>query len=196
MRIESDGQPDYPSNYFPQAAACHEVYSGAIQNPNRIAPQKQIVDFPLTSDMTAKTMKGSPVVGLALNGVAIFDNAAAPGDDIFTEAKTFDRCGGHPQMSGQYHYHGEPFALSYDDSGFIGVLRDGYQVFGRKDPDGSYPQLDAFGGHAGPTVDGTVVYHYHVNEQTSTGTATSGQKQWFLTNGNYRGTPAACGTCM
>src|SRR2546425_7606510 len=51
----------------------------------------------------------------SLNGVPIFGNFAAPGDDIYVEAKSFDRCGGHPQMSGEYHNHGEPYSLSYDD---------------------------------------------------------------------------------
>ena len=43
-----------------------------------------------------------------------------------------------------------------------------------------------------PTV---TVYHYHVNEQTSTGTRTAGAKQWFLTNGTFHSTPAACTDC-
>jgi len=36
------------------------------------------------------------------------------------------------------------------------------------------------------------VYHYHLNEQTSTNAGTSGQKQWFLTTGTFRGSPGAC----
>ena len=46
-------------------------------------------------------------------------------DDIYQEAKTFDRCGGHPEGTGVYHYHSEPYAISYDDDNFIGVMRDG-----------------------------------------------------------------------
>jgi hypothetical protein len=37
--------------------------------------------------------------------VAIFDNQAAPGDDIFDESGSFDQCQGHPQQQGVYHYH-------------------------------------------------------------------------------------------
>ncbi len=196
VRAEADGQPDYTSFYFSTTHACYETYSGSIRNPNSIATQSYIIDFPVAQDMTSQAMRGA-IVGLALNGVPIFGNFAAPGDDIFTEAKTFDRCGAHPQNTGAYHYHSEPYALSYDDARFIGVMRDGYPIYGRKDADGSAPTLDSAGGHTGVTADSptTPVYHYHVNEQTSTNSGTQGQKQWFLTTGTYRGRPGACVGC-
>lgn len=196
VKAAADGQPDYASNYFPATNACHEDYTGAIQNPNTIYPKSYVIQFPQAPDMSAQPMMGA-IVGLAVNGVPIFGNFAAPGDDIYQEAQTFDRCGGHPQMSGVYHYHSEPYAISYDDSNLVGVMRDGYPIYGRKDSDGSYPTLDAYGGHTGVTPDSasTPVYHYHVNEQTSTNAGTAGQKQWFLTKGQFRGTPAACGSC-
>ncbi len=193
----ADGQPDYQSNYFDTSHACYENYTGGIQNPNEIAAQTYSLTFPTTPNMTAQSMMGTAVVGLALNGVPIFGNFAAPGDDIFQEAQTFDRCGAHPQNTGKYHYHSEPYAISYDDSNFVGVMRDGYPIYGRREPNGSPPTLDTYGGHAGVTVDSpsTPVYHYHVNEQTSTNPGTSGQKQWFLTKGAFRGTPGACSGC-
>src|SRR5205823_11194833 len=101
--------------------------------------------------------------------VALFSNVAAPGDDIYLEAATFDPCRAHPTQTGVYHYHSEPYAISSNDSNLIGVMRDGYFVYGRKDADGSTPALDAAGGHTGTTPDSaTPVYHYHVNLQTST----------------------------
>jgi hypothetical protein len=196
VKAATDDQPDYESNYFPTTDACHEDYTAAIQNPNLIQAKNLVIQFPLTTDMNAQPQM-SAVVALALNGVVIFGNYAAPGDDIYQEAKTFDRCGAHPQMTGEYHYHSEPYSISYDDANFIGVMRDGYPIYGRKDKDGTYPTLDEYGGHTGVTADSptTPVYHYHVNEQTSTNPMTAGQKQWFITAGKYRGTPAACGSC-
>lgn len=192
----ADGQPDYPSNYFPAGNACHEDYTGAIQNPNTIAAQSYVMSFPTAPDTSVGTMRGAAVVGLALNGVPIFGNFAAPGDDIFEEALTFDRCGAHPQMAGRYHYHSEPYSISYDDSAFIGVMRDGYPIYGRRDLDGSLPTLDNSGGHTGTTPDSaTPTYHYHVNLQTSTTAGTAGEQQWFLTTGQYAGTPGACTGC-
>jgi hypothetical protein len=193
----ADGLPDSPSNYYDVSDPCYEEYMGGMQNPNEIGEQSIQITFPATPDTSGQAMTGA-VVGLALNGVPIYANFAAPGDDIFEEAETFDRCGGHPNQQGNYHYHSEPYSISYDDSNFIGVMRDGYPIYGRRDPDGSYPaDLDANGGHTGLTVDSpaTPVYHYHVNEQTSTGMNTAGEKQWFLTTGTYRGTPGGCTGC-
>jgi hypothetical protein len=196
VRAQADGQPDYKSFYFSTTNACYEAYSGSTRNPNSIAVKSYTLDFPVAQDTMSQAMRGA-ILGLALNGVPIFGNFAAPGDDIYTEARTFDRCGAHPQNTGTYHYHSEPYALSYDDARFIGVMRDGYPIYGRKDADGSAPTLDAMGGHTGVTSDSptTPVYHYHVHEQTSTNSGTLGQKQWFLTTGTYRGTPGGCVGC-
>jgi hypothetical protein len=192
-----DGQPDYKSFYFPQGNACYEDYQGSIHNPNQIAAKNYTVDIPTAPNTTSKSMMMIAVVGVAVNGIPIYANFAAPGDDIFLEAMTFDKCGGHPQKDGNYHYHSEPWAISYDDANLVGVMRDGYPLYGRKDQDGSYPTLDDFGGHTGVTPDSTStpVYHYHVNEQTSMNPMTKGEKQWFLTKGTFRGTPLPCGDC-
>jgi hypothetical protein len=192
----SDGQPDFKSNYFATSNACWESYTAATQNPNSIATKSYTVAFPLAPNNLSRTMQMTAVVGLAINGVPIYGNFAAPGDDIFAEAKTFDRCGGHPQMAGAYHNHAEPLSISYDDDHLIGMMRDGYAIYGRKDSDGSYPTLDAYGGHTAVTPDSTTaVYHYHLSEQTSTATGTAGQKQWFLTKGMFRGSPGSCTGC-
>lgn len=191
----SDNLPDYTSFYFPKTDACYATYSGSIHNPNEIASRNQVIRFPVSPNMTSQSAGGG-VIGVALNGVVLFANNAAPGDDIFLEAMTFDQCGAHPEMRGTYHYHSEPYAISYDDANFIGVMRDGYPIYGRRDADGSMPTLDTFGGHTGTTADSTTaVYHYHVNEQTSTSSRSLGQKQWFLSKGSFRGTPASCPGC-
>ncbi len=192
----ADGQPDYKSNYFATSHACYEAFTGNTQNPNLISAQSYAIQFPVSTTTTAQTMSGG-VVGLALNGVPIFDNAAAPGDDIYEEATTFDKCQAHPTQNGLYHYHSEPYAITSNDAHFVGVMRDGYPVYGRKDADGSTPTLDVAGGHTGVTEDSpsTAVYHYHINEQTSTTTGTVGQTQQFITTGTYRGTPGSCTGC-
>jgi hypothetical protein len=187
--VAGDSQPDYRSNYFQQPNPCYAAYNVARANPNHIVARSVMMRIPLASNMTSTRMGLGPV-GIALNGVAIFNNQAAPGDDIFRETGFSDRCAGHPAPDGLYHYHGEPYALSYDDSRLIGVLRDGYFVYGRRDMDGSMPTLDSNGGHVGVTADSAMpIYHYHVNEQVSTTPGTAGERQWFLTTGSYRGVP-------
>ncbi len=199
VTASADGRPDYLSNYFATGDRCHEDYTDAIQNPNTISAQSYQLQFPLVPTTTATSMRGTAVVGLALNGVPIYGNFAAPGDDIFEEALTFDRCGAHPQNQGKYHYHSEPYPISYDDARFIGVMRDGFPIYGRRDSDGALATgLDNNGGHTGTTPDSpsTAVYHYHVNLQTSTTTGTAGEQQWFLTTGQFAGVPGACTGCQ
>lgn len=187
----SDDQPDYRSNYFAATAPCHEDYTGGIQNPNTIATKTVTIRFPATPSGNGANMMGA-IVGMALNGVGIFGNFAAPGDDIYQETKTFDRCHAHPSPNGQYHYHSEPWAITYDDNRFVGVMRDGVPIYGRRDPDGSMPTLDAAGGHTGVTLDSpsTPAYHYHVNRQTN-----GVDEAWFLTTGQYFYSPGGCTGC-
>jgi hypothetical protein len=198
IEAKADGQPDYKSFYFAKTNACYETWASGMANPNVISAQNLVYEFPLTPNTTSGKMNGG-AVALALDGVPIFGNFAAPGDDIYQESQSFDKCDGHPQQSGQYHFHTEPSSLSQDDARFIGVMRDGYAIYGRKDADGTYPiDLDANGGHTHVTAESpsTAVYHYHVNQQTSMGARTAGQKAWFLTTGTYRGSPGACTGCM
>lgn len=191
VQAESDGQPDYKSNYFDSDDTCHDAdMAGEVTNPNTIEEQEYVLLFPLEPDEASEEMDLG-IVGLSINGVPIFNNEAAPGDDIYDEAQTFDLCQAHPTNLGEYHYHSEPYSITYDDANFVGVMRDGYAVYGRKDSDGTYPDLDEAGGHTGVTADSpsTAVYHYHVNEQTATSGDHAGEAQWFITTGTYHGTP-------
>lgn len=192
VQAAADGEPDYTSVYFPTTDACFAAESGTSPNPNHIVAKSYVVQFPLAPDTTTQSM-GLGVVGLAVNGVPIFDNEAAPGDDIYEEVATFDHCQAHPTGNNEYHYHSEPYAITANDSNFVGVMRDGYPIYGRRDPDGSLPTLDAAGGHTGVTVDSptTAVYHHHVNAQTSSTAGTAGTTAQFITTGVYAGTPGS-----
>ncbi len=195
VQLTADSLPDYASNYFSVGDPCRSEYVPAARNPNTIRARNLTMRVPLQPTAGGALM-GSGAVGLALNGVEIYDNQAAPGDDIYLEAQTFDLCEGHPTGGSVYHYHSEPHSISVDDSRFIGVMLDGYPVYGRRDLDGSVPTLDAAGGHTDPTVDSaTPVYHYHVNEQRSITAGTAGQSAWFITTGRYAGVPGTCTGC-
>jgi len=197
VTLASDGRPDHESNYFPATDPCYAPYSPVDLDPNHIEVHALSLTVPLAPTSASQAMSLG-AVGMAVDGSAIFDNQAAPGDDIYEEASSFDRCGGHPSPAEQYHYHTEPYAISYDDDAFIGVLRDGYPLYGRHDADGSTPaNLDASGGHTGTTPDSpsTAVYHYHVNLQTSHASTSAGQTEWFLTTGTYAGPPGTCTGC-
>jgi hypothetical protein len=148
-------------------------------------------------------------VGVALNGVVIYDPVAAGSDNIYDEAGSFDYCQGHPQNSGQYHYHTEPYSITAGDSNLIGVARDGYFIYGRNDSNGTVATaggngtwLTAYGGHVGvPPTGGASIFHYHAHLQSGTNTAGSTVNAYFLTgNGttssaNYYGTAGSCTGC-
>ena len=190
--VEADSRPDYKSNYFETEDACWDDYKvPGKATPNLIMPQTIKTKVPLTPS-GGGTDKKTNDAGVAVNGVWIFNDAAAPPDDIYKAVNSFDRCGGHPdpQNGGTYHYHIEPNAISSDDANLVGILRDGYFVYGRRDGDNSLATgLDVNGGHTGTTTHSPVtpVYHYHVVEQTSTTAGTLGQKAWFIAIGKFHG---------
>lgn len=187
--------PDHPSNYFPTSgtysftangvsvtgnySSLYSAYSPSFPNPGTIGSQSYVMFLPIATTSSHSAMGGGPA-GLAINGVAIFGAGAANQDNIFAEAGSFDQCQGHPAGTA-YHYHSEPYAISHDDNALIGVMKDGYFVYGRRDYDGSTPgsrtQLIAaggvasstlyqYGGHVGPDpLTGTGnVFHYHLTE--------------------------------
>ena len=186
--VTATGLPAHPSNYFPQTgtysftansetvtgnyADRYEAYSTSSGNPNTTAQQSYVLYIPLSPTSATHANRGFGVTGIALDGVAIFNSLAAGDDNIFQEAGSFDQCQGHPDSQSRYHYHTEPYALSYQNSNVIGIMRDGYFVYGRYDYGGSTDldvtntSSDAFiyGGHVGVSPHfgtGTAKWHYH-----------------------------------
>ncbi len=196
--ITTDGQPDHKSPYFSTSNACYEsgFPAGRSANPNTLGSQSISMTVPYSPTAgggSTGTAMSMGVIGIALNGVAIYSNAAAPGDDIYDEVATFDKCEGHPAGT-MYHYHTEPTTASDQDENFIGVMRDGFPIYGRYDSGAVTPTLNkaSGGGHQGTTVDssGSSVYHYHVNLQTS-----GSDSAYFITSGYYMGTAGSCTGC-
>lgn len=198
--ITTDSRPDTKSHYFASTSQCYEAFSaaGRFKNPNTLSAQSIVMTVPYTATpASSPSSVNGATIGIAVNGVSIFGNFAAPGDNIYEEADSFDKCEGHPQNSGVYHYHSEPTSITQTGSNpaasaFVGVMRDGYPVYGRLDADGSTPTLDASGGHTGTTVDSpsTPVYHYHVNYQTD-GTDSA----YFISKGKWYGNIGTCSGC-
>lgn len=196
--LTSENEPDTKSFYYNTTDACYEAFSSTARraNPNKIAAQTITMTVPYnpTAAATARATTGG-VIGMALNGIAIYSNTAAPGDNIYEEEATFDKCDGHPDSSSRYHYHTEPSAITNTDSNFVGVLRDGFPIYGRNDYETgtTVTGLDAQGGKTGKTADSpsTAVYHYHVNLQTD-GTDSA----YFISTGYYKGTAGTCTGCQ
>ena len=106
---------------------------------------------------TSHFLKGA--VGLAVNGMAIFNPFTASGVDALVNGE-LDKWGGHCGRADDYHYHTAPLHL-YDKTTKtlpIAYALDGFAVYGAFEPNGiAMTTLDANHGHVG--TDG--VYHYH-----------------------------------
>jgi hypothetical protein len=164
--IRATSVPDHPSPYFGVGHSMYEApHAGMQVNPNRIATQSIVLRVPLNPASAAASDTPMGPMGVAVNGVALFNQYAAQRAPLDQEIPSFDRYNGHPQQQGQYHYHLEPlFLTAQGSSRLIGVLLDGFPVYGTRDPDGSAPAgLDACNGHvrATPEFPGGI-YHYHV----------------------------------
>lgn len=165
--LRSSGLPDHTSPYWGAGHAQYEApHAGMVLAPNRIATQALSLQVPLVPALGTASDTPLGPMGMAVNGVAIFNQYAAGRSPLTNEILTFDRFNGHPQQTGQYHYHVEPLWLTSNrgaDS-LIGVLLDGFPVYGPRDQDGSMPAgLDSCNGHTHATRElPSGIYHYHV----------------------------------
>jgi hypothetical protein len=165
--LRSTGVPDHASPYWGVGNPLYEApHAGMQLNPNRISTQSLVLRVP--SAPSAATPSDTPMgpMGIAVNGVALFNQYAAGRSPLTNEILSFDRFNGHPQQTGQYHYHLEPLWLTARDgeAALIGVLLDGYPVYGPRESGGALPSgLDTCNGHTHATADfPSGSYHYHV----------------------------------
>ena len=134
---------------------------------------------PDTDGTLTGTQGGLASIGVTLNGLAVFNNAAAPGDTLASEVTTFDNTGfGHPQETGVYHHHARPSVISVDDANLIGIALDGYAIYGKKcdnatsntGDDFTPSDLDSLHGHTTATTHfSTAIYHYHLAADATAG---------------------------
>jgi YHYH protein len=105
-------------------------------NPNHIASQS--LNYALPYNPVAAASPGclsGGRIGVAINGVSIFDALDAVGHDAVAREGQ-DSCHGHPDQSSTYHYHGWLFACVADsgsvtqNSSLLGYALDGYGIYG------------------------------------------------------------------
>lgn len=130
--------PTYKSIYWGSSSAGYEstmyVNSGQANaaNPNSIKSQNYTLTVPKDNTNISAPSSGFGMIGVSTNGIAIYNDQAAPGDSLSTEYYTFDSSQGHPTNTGSYHYHVEPPKISNNDSKLVGIAQDGYLIFGKK----------------------------------------------------------------
>ena len=193
--IETTGLPNHTTPYWSESHSLYvapTVTSEAQMTPTRIDTSGRDFSATLsiptsvgTANSTTATDLGS--IGVAVSGAFIFNDQEGNGA-LDSAAGSLDYTGAHIGP-GVYHYHLEPEAFSYDDDNLVGIISDGFFIYGRKcNSTGTYPEdLDASGGHVHQTQHSNGdEYHYHIiNEIYST------TGSYLLFAGPYQGTPNA-----
>ena len=184
--VRGNGLPvDTPTGQFPIAR--RDPAFAFDRNPNAIAPHDVALTLP-RDPVPASSPSCVPMgpIGIALNGVAIF-NALDDGGRDAVAHEVQDLCSGHPQMRGEYHYHGPSPCLPAQtaDEALVGYAIDGFGIFSMYDANGreiTDADLDECHGRTSEIDwDGQRVslYHYVLT------------REYPYTVGCFRGTPVA-----
>ncbi|MGJ8693905.1 MAG: YHYH protein [Thalassotalea sp.] len=207
--IETNGLPNHTSPYWSStnsrstnghttaaASVNHELFvEPSVTSFEKMAPGN-IDDFNGTytltvanspSKATTSSATGLGAIGIAVSGSVIYNDEEGPGIPLDGAASSLDFNGAHtgPQS---FHYHLEPISFSDDDSNLVGVIADGFFLYGRKcNSTGDYPaDLDASGGHTAMTQHSIdAEYHYHIQNELYL------NAYYILFPGNYQGSASA-----
>jgi hypothetical protein len=135
---------------------------------------------------SSSTSTGLGPIGISISGSVIYNDEEGPNIPLDNAVGSLDYTAAHtgPQS---YHYHLEPKAWSNDDDELIGIIADGFFLYGRKcNSTGTYPTgLDVSGGHTSTTQHTTTAeYHYHIQNELYL------NQYYILFPGDYQGTPS------
>ena len=166
--------PNHKSPYWGTGHAMYEAYNGTNagwnQNPGSIGEQNITFTMPLNpEEATNKSATPMGPIGISRNGIVFFNQYAAGGAALTGEINSFDQYLGHPAMT-TYHYHIKPKFLTdtYGEDAFLGLLSDGFPVYGSLENGETITNddLDAYHGHTSATVDfPDGIYHYHITNE-------------------------------
>jgi hypothetical protein len=168
--ITSNALPKHTTGVFP-IASTDEAFQ-YDRNPNSIAAQALTVNVPAKPATAATPSCIGGEVGIALDGVPIFNGFDAGNRDAVAW-EVQDECHGHPQISGVYHYHDVSPCL--EDSGtehsaLVGYAFDGFGIYGPRGESGTElatADLDECHGHTHVVEwesQQVEQYHYHATK--------------------------------
>jgi hypothetical protein len=188
--IETNGLPNHTSPYWGSGNKLYVApQSGFSATPSLIpnfdgSATLTVSANPQKASKSTSTSLGS--IGIAISGAAIFNDQEGNGA-LSGAAVSLDYTGAHIGP-GVYHYHTEPEAWSKNDNKLIGIMADGFFIYGRKcNSTGTNPtDLDASNGHTSVNQYSTTpVYHYHIDNDLYI------NKYYIIFPGNYQGTPSS-----
>lgn len=175
---------DHPLFVEPTVTAYEHMAPGNIDDFNGSYTLRVPANPQLASSSSAT---GLGPIGMAVSGSMIYNDEEGPNVPLDNAVVSLDYTAAHtgPQS---YHYHLETKAWSDDDDKLIGIMSDGFFLYGRKcDSTGGYPtDLDESGGHTSTTQHSSEAeYHYHIQNDLYLG------QYYILFPGNLQGTPNA-----
>jgi len=175
ITIESNGLINHTSPYWqagtslnidPVIANQSQMSPGVIRERSYSLTVSTSPEIAVTSSST-----GLGAIGIAVTGAPIFNDEEGPNITLSENvASGFDYAGGHMGPQG-YHYHleaqgvDENTLVSHDDDKLVGIISDGFLIYGRKcHATDDYPgDLDESGGHSSTTQHSEdEFYHYHI----------------------------------
>jgi len=176
----------HPTGIFPIASS-DDAYQ-YDRNPHTITEQTISLEVPANptiADVSSCLNMGA--IGIMRTGVVLFNSLDAVGRDAVAY-ETQDACEGHPESTGEYHYHNLSECVDELDneeghSLLMGYAFDGFGLYGHRGEDGeelTNEDLDECHGHTHLIEwDGVMVemYHYHATYE------------YPYTLGCFRGTP-------
>jgi len=190
-KITAKGVPSHVTGVYPVSRS-DDAYQ-YDRNPNRIRTSRVSLNLPAEPQVASRaSCVPMGMIGVSLTGAAIFNALDAPGRDAVAH-EIQDSCSGHPERSGQYHYHGPSECMtelgrgSDGHSGLVGYALDGFGIYGSNGAGGKHlsnANLDACHGHVETVVwDGKAraMYHYHLTDE------------YPYTLGCFKGTPQSSG---
>jgi YHYH protein len=173
--VSANNLPSHPTGIFPiQRADPAHQYDG---NPNAIAEQTILLRLAaLPQAATSPTCVPQGMIGFTASGAALYNALDGAGRDAAAH-EVQDRCAGHPQGAGQYHYHSwsscfrDAAETQNQHSDLIGYALDGFGIFGQFGEGGrrlTNADLDVCHGHTHAIQwDGQTrtLYHYHMTRE-------------------------------
>ncbi len=187
--IETNGLPNHKTVYW---GVGHELYQEepSVQLTPSIIPNfngaatLSVSANPKLAGSTTSTSLGA--IGIAISGAFIYNDQEGNGP-LDQAAVSLDYTGAHIGP-GQYHYHLEPKAWTNDDEKLVGIMADGFFLYGRKcNSTGDHPtDLDESGGHTSITQHTSEEeYHYHIENELYL------NQYYLLFAGKYQGAPSS-----
>lgn len=172
--ITSNALPNHTSPYWNDTSALYSDPIVAVEDyisPGFITEGSYtltVSSAPALAEQTTETGLGA--IGISVTGVPIYNQSEGPTDVTEGTASGFDWAGGHSGPTG-YHYHvearevGETSPLTIDNEQLLGIMSDGFLIYGRKcNSTGDYPtDGDESNGHYATTQHSSEsFYHYHI----------------------------------